>query len=84
MVASGLALVHALHPDPALESAIDAYLAEGIDLSPDGEYSERSAGGYNAVINRSLILIAESIGRPDMLDYARKSLDTMLTFLQPD
>ena len=84
VVASGLALVHALHPDPALESAIDAYLAEGIDLSPDGEYSERSAGGYNAVINRSLILIAESIGRSDMLDCARKSLDTMLTFLQPD
>ncbi len=84
VVASGLALVHALHPDPVVEAAIEAYLAEGIDLSPDGEYSERSAGGYNAVCNRSLILIAESMGRRDLLDYVRRSLHTMLTFLQPD
>ena len=84
VVASGLSLVHALYPDAKLQAAIDAYLAEGIDLNADGEYSERSAGGYNAVCNRSLILMAEALDRPELLDFVRRNLHNMLDLMHAD
>jgi len=84
VVASGMALVDARHPDPTVRAAIEAYLAEGIDLNEDGEYSERSAGGYNAVCDRSLVLMAEALDRPDLLEYVRRNLRSMLTLMQPD
>lgn len=84
VITSGLSLVHALHPDELLLNTIESYLAEGIDLNPDGEYSERSAGGYNAACNHSIIFISEALNRPELLDYVRRNLKNMLTLMRPD
>ncbi|MBT5832802.1 MAG: hypothetical protein HOH77_21645, partial [Candidatus Latescibacteria bacterium] len=40
-----------LFPELNLLPAIDSYLAETIDINPDGEYTERSTGVYNAICN---------------------------------
>lgn len=69
----------AAYRDRALE-----WLAEGIDLDADGQYSERSTGIYTAVTNHSLIRAAEGLGLPGLLEPVRRSLDTLLLLLQPN
>jgi len=60
------------------------YLAEGIDFDEDGEYAERSAENYNAVVNMALISIYEETEDQAYLDYIRKNLFTMLHYIDPD
>ncbi|MGI5894365.1 MAG: hypothetical protein ACOX6P_07190 [Candidatus Merdivicinus sp.] len=60
------------------------YLAEGVDCSEDGEFTERSAGVYNTVNDYAMILIAELLGDDSYLSYARRNLDMMMTFYEPD
>lgn len=84
VMVSAMAQVRRLYPNEELDSAIEAYLAEGIDINEDGEYSERSSGGYNAVVNRSLILAAESLERWELLEPVRGNLNTMLDLMNDD
>ena len=81
------ALAHAMRQFPGeIDAAgyINAFLAETIDQTEDGEYSERSMGIYNAVVNRSLRRIADHFDRPDLLDNVRRNLDLSLAFLLDD
>ena len=81
------ALAHAMQQFPGEIDAsdyINAFLAETIDQTEDGEYSERSMGIYNAVVNRSLRRLADHFGRPDLLDNVRRNLDLTLAFMQDD
>lgn len=64
--------------------AIEGFLKEGIDCNPDGEYAERSAGIYNLVTNRGLILMAEYLDRPEFYEYVRRNLDLMFSYMEPD
>lgn len=73
-----------LFPDLDLMPAIESYLAETIDINPDGEYTERSTGVYNAICNRSLRLAAELLDRPELYDPVRKNLDTSYHLLHAD
>jgi len=60
------------------------YLAEGIDCDHNGEFTERSAGIYNATNDSSLIILAEETGRSDLLAHVRRNLEMMLTYMDPD
>jgi len=73
-----------LYPDLDLMPSIESYLAETIDINPDGEYTERSTGVYNAICNRSLRLAAECLNRPELLDPVRQNLDTSYHLLHAD
>ena len=42
-------------PSPKLISRIEVWLNEGIDLDPDGQYSERSVGSYSHICNEMFI-----------------------------
>lgn len=79
-----LAQVAELFPGLGLEPAIEAYLAETIDVNEDGQYSERSNGGYNAVCNSHLIQTAEALGRPEILESVRRNLQFMQHLLHAD
>lgn len=72
----------------ALENAItarmDQYLGEGIDGDQDGEYAERSTGGYNAVVDKCLITLYESTKDPEYLGYVTRNLEMMLYYIEPD
>lgn len=60
------------------------YLAEGIDGDEDGQYAERSTGGYNAVVNNAMISMYEESGDEKFLGYVERNLQMMLSYIDPD
>ncbi len=83
-VASALTLADRVWPHLRWRKAAEAYLAEGIDIDEDGEFSERSAGGYNYVCDRALITLARATGREELAEYADRNLRHMLYLLHAD
>lgn len=84
VITSALAQAHALYPDLPVGETIDAYLAEGIDINAEGTYAERSAGVYDTVNNRSILLTAEFWNRPDLVPLVRRNLEFNLHMLNAD
>lgn len=62
----------------------DEYLFEGIDCDEDGEFAERSVAGYNKVNDNAMILLYLATGEERFLEAAKKNLELMLKFLEPD
>ena len=71
-------------PDERYVARIDQYLAEHIDCNEDGEYAERSAGGYNEMNNRALLILAQDLGKTELLEYVRRNLEMMPVFYHTD
>jgi hypothetical protein len=63
---------------------VESILAETVDINDDGQYTERSSGGYDAVCNRSLRYMADYMKKPELLDPVRKNLDLLTHLLHPD
>jgi hypothetical protein len=84
VLTSALSQALTLYPDLDALSTIEAYLAETVDINPDGEYTERSTAVYNAICNRSLRLTAESLNCPELLDPVRQNLDASYRLLHAD
>ncbi len=73
-VCAALARLHHLAPDPRLVARVDQWLAEGVDIQPDGMYSERSPLYASAVTNPSLIAVADVLRRPELPATVRRNL----------
>ncbi len=84
VLASALSQAGRLFPDLDVRRTVEAYLAEGIDLDDEGFFIERSVGVYDAVNDRSLLLIAENYGWPTALDAVARNLDLDLHLLHAD
>ena len=84
VLVAALAQAQALYPELEVSATVDAYLGEGIDINADGEYSERSTGVYNAVVNRALLRAAQVLARPDLLEPVRRNLDLSYHLLHAD
>src|SRR3954468_4835284 len=84
VVASALAQVNALFPQPKYVERIDDWLDEGIYIDADGQYSERSTGIYSRVIDEALITMARLLKRPELLNPVRKNLEMNLYYTHPD
>ena len=84
VVCAALAVLHDLFPDSRYPARIEQWLAEGIDLDPDGQYTERSTTIYSAVVNRAFLTLAHRMNRPDLRDPVRRNLDMTLYYLHPD
>ncbi|MDM5280506.1 hypothetical protein ACN9MH_00815 [Paenibacillus silvae] len=75
-----------LHEIFGIEEAVqraEQWLAEGIDITPDGEWTERSNGIYNAVSDIMLIHAARLLNRPELLEPVRLNLRMMVYLVHP-
>ena len=68
----------------SLRERTKKYLNEGIDGNEDGEYAERSTGGYNCVVNDAMINIYEMTKDPVYLGYPERNLHMMQLYFDPD
>ena len=84
VMCSALTTLHLQWPDSRYVARAEEWLAEKIDLDPDGQYTEKSTAGYSAVIDRVLIKVANGLGKPELLDAVRKNLRMMRYYLHPN
>ncbi len=83
-IASLLATCGKMYGEPDLTQAAFGYLKEGIDCNADGEYSEKSAGNYNAVNNEAMLLLAAALEDDSFEQPIIRNLRMMLTYWEPD
>jgi hypothetical protein len=82
VVSGALAWIHSFFPDPVYKSRILQWLAEKIDIDPDGQYHERSTAVYTPVTNNSLIDIARKMGMDEIYEAVRKNLDMTFYYVR--
>ena len=84
VLCAALAQANEILPNAAYTRRIDQWLAEGIDIDEDGQYTERSLGTYNAIIDSALIAIAEKHNRPELFQHVRANLNSLLYLINPN
>jgi hypothetical protein len=84
IVCSALAWVNSLYPDRRYVARADQWLAEGIDLDPDGQYTEKSTTVYSPHVDRALLTVARLMNRPELIEPVRKNLEMTIYYVHPD
>ncbi len=84
VVSAALTKLNALFPNPAYTARIDQWLAEHIDLDPDGQFTEKSTNGYSPIVDRSLITMARGLQKPALLEPVRRNLLMTLYYVHPN
>ncbi|TVY09455.1 hypothetical protein [Paenibacillus cremeus] len=84
VMASALSLLYNILGEERLREEIQLYLNEGIDCDEEGEYTERSVGIYNVVNNRSLLIMADELAMPELLQHVQRNLNMVLQYIEPD
>ena len=84
VVSAALVKLNELWPDPRYITRVEQWLLEHIDLDPDGQYTEKSTGGYTPLVNRVLITIAKGLNKPEIFDAVRKNLNMTMYYVHPN
>lgn len=83
VVCSALARIHSLFPSQAYVDRINDWLGEGIDMDPDGQYTERSVSIYSPICDNMFLTMGRLLKRSELMDVVRKNLDMTLYYIQP-
>lgn len=83
-LSAALTRLYRVRPDERLLARVEEWLAEDIDIDGDGMYSERSANYAVHVSNPSLLVIADALGRPELLDVVERNLTATLGLVHDD
>ena len=84
VVCAALSWAHTLYPNAKYTARVAEWLAEGIDLDPDGQYTEKSTTVYSPIVDRALLTVARLLGRPELLEPVRRNLEMTLFYVHPD
>ena len=84
VVSAALTKLNEIFPDKRYIARIDQWLAEHIDLDPDGQYTEKSTNSYSPIVNRSLIIMAKGLDKPELLEPVFKNLEMTLYYVHPN
>jgi hypothetical protein len=84
IVCSALAWVNSLYPDRRYVARVDQWLAETIDIDPDGQYTEKSTTVYSPHVDRALLTVARLLNRPELYEPVRKNLEMTIYYVHPD
>jgi hypothetical protein len=84
VVCAALAWTNSFFPDARYVARVDQWLAETIDLDPDGQYTEKSTTVYSPIVNHALITVARLLNRPALLEPVRRNLEMTLFYVHPD
>ncbi|WCT55657.1 hypothetical protein PQ456_21330 [Paenibacillus kyungheensis] len=83
VLSAALSYLYRLFGDPRLLERAEQWLAEGIDITPDGEWTERSNGIYNAVSDVMFIHTARLLDKAELLEPVRANLEMMIYLIHP-
>ncbi len=83
VVCSALARLNSFFPSQKYIDRIDEWLSEGIDMDPDGQYTEKSVSIYSPVCNYMFLTMGRLLNRPELFDVVRKNLEMTLYYIQP-
>ncbi|MDR3677933.1 MAG: hypothetical protein P4N24_20800, partial [Acidobacteriota bacterium] len=84
VVSAALSRCNHLFPDPRYLARINQWLAEGLDLDSEGQFTEHSTGGYDEVSDNAFMTLGRMLNRPDLLALVRRNLETLIFFLHPN
>jgi hypothetical protein len=84
VVCAALASAHSHFPNPKYPARIEQWLAEAIDIDPDGQYTEKSTTVYSPIVDRALLTVARLLRRPELYVPVRKNLEMTLYYVHPD
>lgn len=83
VVSSALAELYQIFGEDAYVRRIEQWLAEGIDIDSDGQFTERSTYVYNAITDSAFVTLGIRLKRPQLFEPARRNLESMLYLLHP-
>lgn len=83
VVSSALARLYDFFGNEKYLERMDEWLAEGIDVDPDGQYTERSVSIYSPTCNDMFLTIGRLLDRADLMDVVRTNLAMSLYYIQP-
>ena len=81
VVCGALAWLNDFFPNPLYRKRVEQWLAERVDLDPDGQYHERSTAIYTPVSNRTLLDVAKKMKVDSLYDVVRKNLNMTFYFV---
>jgi hypothetical protein len=84
VVCASLTEINKIFPNKKYVNRIKQWLAEHIDLDADGQYTEKSTNSYSPIVNRSLIVMAEGLPKPELLEAVMKNLQMTLYYVHPN
>ncbi|HEY0108936.1 MAG TPA: hypothetical protein VGB67_04855 [Fibrella sp.] len=84
VVSAALTKLNELFPDSRYTTRIDQWLAEHIDLDADGQFNEKSTNSYSPIVDRSLIIMASGLKKPELFEPVRRNLMMTLYYVHPN